>query len=177
MVGERVTGGRPRRTPWVRTLKWWHWAAGAAWVVASLAVVIGWKRIQEHQESEEQARLLAAAIEEHKLALRVPLRSLIDVYVDNEVRGAQSYGGKLVRTGGTVRDIRLASGGRVLLTLEPHEGTGRAECNLRPGQEETSVHLSRGTAVQFIGRVAGFSRGAFLHEVFLSECLLLERSP
>jgi hypothetical protein len=114
---------------------------------------------------DESAKL--AELKADAAVLKVGLTKLLSEYHDNEVRADGQFKGKVIRTAGTVGDVKKDILGAIYVTV----GTGKmfeipvVQCFVRKGEEQRAAALSKGDNVTVRGRVGGL-----LMNVLVKDC-------
>lgn len=120
--------------------------------------------------STDETRI--AELRAEALLLKVPIKTLLSEYKDNEVRADSKFKDKIVQVPGVVSGTMKDAFGGVHVLL----GTGVAfeveklDCAPAPGQLEAILALSKGDQVTVRGRVSG----RVLIHVGLKECSLVK---
>lgn len=132
--------------------------------VKAETVAPGIIRAQAAVEAAELAKIRAAI---DAATLKVPIRTLLNEYSDNEIRADALYKGKLVQVTGRVSDTKRDILNSIYVTL----GTGRmfeipeVQCFFEDDWARAAAQLSKGQTITVRGRVDGL-----MFNVLMSNC-------
>lgn len=127
-----------------------------------------WLSLLTPLTSDEKARVEQLRAEAN--VLKVPLRTLLAEYKDNELRGDAKFKGKIVQVSGTAGDVKKDLLGSAFVIV----GTGAAleipqvQCFFDEKNEKRIAALSKGDPITVRGRVEGL-----MMNVLMKDCELV----